>query len=109
VNESLDGVFFPEPSLDPLFKTTLPHVGHLVREADIFIDGEPHSHVHPYMLKARDIDFTVSKDHPPVAKAILAIERAIGELNGSASVLDQSTKGTQVVASKSRTKREKEK
>jgi hypothetical protein len=107
VNESLGGVFFPEPSLQRLFETTLPHVGYLIREADIFIDGEPRQHVHAYMLKARDTEFTFSKDHPPVAKASREIERAIGELKGIAFVLDKSAKATKVVASKPKTRRAK--
>jgi hypothetical protein len=91
--ETLHGVFkIPNgDELDDIFSRQLPHIGYLLRDADVFIDGKPRSHVHKYMLKARDFDYKVPSIQP-VRSAIEEIERATGRLRGAADFLDPSSK-----------------
>jgi hypothetical protein len=107
VNEGLDSILFPEPDLHELFATRLPRIGYLMREADVFIDGKPRSHAHTYMLKARDGDYKASIGLSAIKNASLEIERAIGELEGSAFIRDQSSKAKKAVVAKAKRKPKK--
>jgi hypothetical protein len=88
-NEELNGVFrlTNHGELEELFSEKLPHLGYLLREADVFIDGTPRSSTHRYMLplKARDDDYQVSSQS--VSKAVEEIDRVVGSLRATASGL----------------------
>ncbi|MFK4592404.1 hypothetical protein [Bradyrhizobium diazoefficiens] len=89
-NDTLQGVFkIPNADeLDDIFSKQLPHIGYLLRSADVFIDGKPRTGRHKYMygLEARDGDYQVSPQS--VSSAIEEIERAAGRLRGAANFLD---------------------
>lgn len=89
-NETLHGVFkIPnDAELDDIFSKQLPHIGYLLRSADVFIDGQPRDGIHKYMyvLSAREVDYKVSPRS--VSLALEEIERAVGRLRAASNFLD---------------------
>lgn len=101
-NESLHGVFrIPNvDEIDDIFTKRLPHIGYLLRAADVFLDGQPRDSIHQFMrvLEARAADYPVST--VSVRLATEEIERAIGQLRTAAEALDPKSE-----AGKSRSKK----
>jgi hypothetical protein len=90
-NETLHGIFkIPNfDDIDKLFSKQLPHIGYLLRTADVFVDGQPRDHVEKYMtaFEARPEDYKVSP--ASVGAAIVEIDRAIGVIRGAVKFLDE--------------------
>ena len=94
-NETLHGVFkiANEEELVEIFSEQLPHIGYLLRSADVFIDGQPRSGVHKYMrvLEARNDDYQISS--ASVTLAAEEITRCVGRLRGAVNSLDPKSGG----------------